>query len=245
MYLNTHSFFSLRYGTLSPLQLAEAASAIGLKELVLTDINNTSGSYAFIRACQEKSIKPILGIDFRRDNRFLYLGIARNEEGFRELNHFLSTHSLDNIPLPDIAPKFKNCIVIYDRLTKPLNRFYSYEYLGVRPEFVHHLFQSPVKNALHKLVALRTLTFVNEDGSKVHKLLRAIDLNTLISKLKPSEYAPSTARLESQQKLMVPYATYAPLLANTKKILATCSIELTVGANNNRKTFTGNRKDSN
>jgi len=243
MYLNTHSFFSLRYGTLSPLQLAAAASAIGLKELVLTDINNTSGSYAFIRACQEKNIKPILGIEFRRDHRFLYLGIARNEEGFRELNHFLSTHSLDHIPLPDIAPKFENCIVIYDRLIKPLSRFYAHEYLGVRPEFVHRLFDSPVKKALHKLVALRTLTFVNEDGNKVHKLLRAIDLNILISKLKPAGHAPSTARLDSLEKLMVPYATYTSLLTNTKKILAACSIKLTVGPSNNRKTFTGDRTD--
>ena len=156
MYLNAHSFFSLRYGTLSPKQLADAASAIDLKELVLTDINNTSASYAFIRACQEKNIKPILGIEFRRDHRFLYLGIARNEEGFRELNHFLSTHSLDKIPLPEVAPKFKNCFVIYDRLTKPLARFYEHEYLGVRPEFVHRLFQSPVKKALHKLCLLYT-----------------------------------------------------------------------------------------
>ena len=243
MYLNAHSFFSLRYGTLSPKQLADAASAIDLKELVLTDINNTSASYAFIRACQEKNIKPILGIEFRRDHRFLYLGIARNEEGFRELNHFLSTHSLDKIPLPEVAPKFKNCFVIYDRLTKPLARFYEHEYLGVRPEFVHRLFQSPVKKALHKLVAFRTLTFTNEDGNKIHKLLRAIDLNTLISKLKPTEHAPATARLENHKKLMVPYATYPELLANTKKILDTCSIELTVGSNNNRRSFTGNRKD--
>ena len=52
MYLNAHSFFSLRYGTLSPQQLVEAAAAQGVKTLVLTDINNTSAALGFVRACK-------------------------------------------------------------------------------------------------------------------------------------------------------------------------------------------------
>jgi len=243
MYLNAHSFFSLRYGTLSPQQLAATAKSIGLERLVLTDINNTSGSYAFIRACQAVGIKPILGIEFRRDHRFLFIGIARNEEGFRELNLLLSNHSLDGQPLPDIAPPFKNCIIIYDRLIKPLARFYPYEFLGIRPVHIHRLFQSVVRNSLHKLVALHTLTFINQDGEKVHKLLRAIDLNSLISKINPNQYAAKSACLKTISALKKTYEAYPQLIVNNQKILNACSIELTVGAKNNRQTFTGNRSD--
>ena len=82
MYLNVHSWFSLRYGTLSPEKLADMASRMGVKAMVLTDINNTSCAYQYIQACEEKGIRAILGIEFRRDDgRFLYVGIARNAAG--------------------------------------------------------------------------------------------------------------------------------------------------------------------
>lgn len=243
MYLNTHSYFSLRYGTLAPRSLVKAAAAVGLKSLVLTDINNTSASLEFIRACQEEGIKPILGIEFRRDQQFLFIGIARNEEGFRELNQFLSNHSIDKIPLPDLAPVFKNCIVIYDRLIKPLNRFASNEFLGIRPAYINRLIQSSVNKSLQKLVALPSLTFLDQAGEQIHKLLRAIDLNTLVSKLNHTDYATSAARIQTPEAIIAAYKAYPQLLENNKKILKLCSIELTTGPQNNRKTFTGNRSD--
>jgi DNA polymerase-3 subunit alpha len=41
MFLNAHTFFSLRYGTLSPQQLVDAAAERQVTTLTLTDINNT------------------------------------------------------------------------------------------------------------------------------------------------------------------------------------------------------------
>ena len=40
MYINCHSYYSLRYGTLSVERLCELAAAAGVQRLVLTDINN-------------------------------------------------------------------------------------------------------------------------------------------------------------------------------------------------------------
>ena len=94
MYLNCHSYFSLRYGTLSIEKLVDEAVSCGVKVLALTDINNSTGIMDFVAACKEKGIKPIAGIEFRRDDRLLYIGLAQDNEGFRELNEFLSHHNL-------------------------------------------------------------------------------------------------------------------------------------------------------
>ena len=51
----------------------------------------------FIKACDEEGIHPVAGIEFREGNRYLYTGVAKNNEGFRELNEFLSEHRLERV----------------------------------------------------------------------------------------------------------------------------------------------------
>ena len=53
MYLNCHTFYSLKYGTLSPQQLVSEALDKGAEALALTDINNTSAAFEFYRECQK------------------------------------------------------------------------------------------------------------------------------------------------------------------------------------------------
>jgi DNA polymerase III alpha subunit len=102
MYLNCHSYYSLRYGTLSPEQLVQAAKRLGITALALTDVNNASAAGEFVRRCEDAGIKPLLGIDFFKNGQRLYTGIARNAEGFCQLNKYLSDHSLDGKPLPEV-----------------------------------------------------------------------------------------------------------------------------------------------
>ncbi|MEM8909363.1 MAG: PHP domain-containing protein, partial [Bacteroidota bacterium] len=130
MYLNAHTYYSLRYGTLGPFELAHQAAQCGVTTLVLTDINNTSCSFDFIRACEQEGIRPVLGIEFRQEGKLLYLGIAKNNAGFRALNAHLSTHSLAQKPLSALAPPFTDVFVVYPQSPKPLEALREYEYIG-------------------------------------------------------------------------------------------------------------------
>lgn len=67
---------------------------------MLTDINNTSGCLNFVRKAAEYNIEPVLGIDFRNGAQQQFVGIAKNNEGFRELNEFLSEHLQKNYLFP-------------------------------------------------------------------------------------------------------------------------------------------------
>lgn len=241
--LNCHTYYSLRYGTLSPKQLVEAAKAKHIQTLVLTDINNTSCSYEFVTRCLQEGIKPVLGIEFHRGHQFLYVGVAKNNEGFRALNAFLTNHSLDGIDLPDVPPLMENVYFIYTHFPKQIQMFREYEYFGIRPTQVNQLFKSELKKYKNKLVIFSPVTFLNQEGFNVHRLLRAIDMNIILSKLSPENCAQREEVFYGKKEFETIFKQYPYIFENTQKILDTCSIDFTSGLHNNKNTFTGN-KDS-
>ena len=243
MYLNTHTYFSLRHGTLSPKQLVAAAKKKGVTALALTDINNTSCSYTFIKACKQEKIKPILGIEFRRDGQLLFIGIAKNAKGFYELNRLLTECSLEAKPLPDVPPKMECVYIIYEQAPKPVKMFRDYEFIGIRPENVNSLFSSPLKKYLNKLVVLSPVSFLNEEGFKTHKLLRAIDLNIVITRLKSKDHAPATECFYPIAELQEKYRAYPQIIENTRRLMDSCEIDMQASPKNNRQTFTTSRLD--
>lgn len=113
MLLNVHSNYSLRYGTLSVDQLLQGMSYFGYDTAVLTDINNSAFGLEFIQKSKEAKINALLGVDFRNGDDLLYIGIAKNREGFRELNELLTICNKNKIPLPNSAPEWENVWVIY------------------------------------------------------------------------------------------------------------------------------------
>ncbi|MBK9399667.1 MAG: PHP domain-containing protein [Bacteroidetes bacterium] len=123
MFLNCHSWFSFHYGTLSMEKLLEEAQRNGIRKIVLTDINNTSGVLDFIRLAPKYGVEPAVGIEFRQGDTVRFIGIAKNNEGFEELNRFLSeclrkgaaegesSGNRDAI-IPEKIPCFRNVVVI-------------------------------------------------------------------------------------------------------------------------------------
>lgn len=241
MYLNAHSYYSLRWGTLSPEELVRAAKAKGVKMLALTDINNTSCAFQFIRACQDQRIKPILGIEFRKEHQLLYIGIARNNEGWYHLCKFLTDHSLEKTSLPSVAPDLPDTFFIYEQGAKPVDDLKTNEYLGIRPKAVHQLFNSSLLKHLDKLVVLSPITFLDHEGYRIHQLLRAIDLNSLVTKLIPDKIAQAEEQLFSPTDLQQFYHLYPQIIHNTEKLLNECTIDLPNSLKNNRQTFTGSK----
>ena len=90
MYLNNHSYYSLRYGTIEVEQLVEQAAKLGIGSLAMTDINNTMGMIDFVKACRKNGIKPIAGVEFRNEDRLMFVGLAVNNAGFRALNELIT-----------------------------------------------------------------------------------------------------------------------------------------------------------
>jgi DNA-directed DNA polymerase III PolC len=243
MYLNSHSCYSLRYGVLTPVQLVAAASERGVKALALTDINNTSCTHEFVARCREADIRPVLGIEFRREGRLLYIGLARSEMGFAALCQFLSDCSMDGQPLPDTPPEMADTYIIFPHAVRSPDKLRANEYIGIRPEAVNQLFRSPLCQYPHKLVALAPITFLNRDGHRTHKLLRAIDTNQLIGKLRTDQHAPPEEIFYTPEELTRIYARYPTLLTRAADMLASCDTTMESSFGHNRRTFTGAERD--
>jgi DNA-directed DNA polymerase III PolC len=240
--LNYHTYYSLRYGVIAPAQLVKEAYKRGLKTLVLTDINNVSCAFEFVQRCKEANIRPILGIEFRQQNQLRYIGIAKNMEGFEELNRLLSEYTQHKRELPLEAPALRNAFIIYPRLCKDIRRFKDYEFLGIRPEYVGRIYKSPVEAYLHKLVAWCPMTFLDTAGYEQHKVLRAIDLNTLITKLEPKDMAKRNELFHEQELIAYFYRQYPQLIQNSHKILNDCSANIKYDLQHNKRTFTSSKK---
>lgn len=240
MHLNCHTYFSFKYGTLSVEQLLLEAQQKNNTSLVLTDINNTSACLDFIREAPKYNIKPITGIDFRNGIKQHYIGIARNNEGFMELNEHLSALLNNQLQLTAKAPSFNNAYAIYPLDSIHYSLLRDNEFIGIKPHEVNKLLFSDLKNHQHKLVVLNPVTFRNKKDFNAHRLLRAINNNTLLSKLPAGEQATENEVMYSEDDLLFFYNRFPQLIENTKRIINDCEIQFEYKKSKNKKTFTGN-----
>ena len=239
MYLNVHSSFSLRYGTMAIKAIVKQARACGVEQLALTDINNSSGVMEFVREAEKEGLQPIAGMEFRRDKRLLYIGIARNREGFKELNDFLTWHNVNNIPLPDKPPYLPNAYVIYPFKGDLNIALKENEYLGINYRQLNKLAGKPLAGLKDKLVALCPVTVANKQDYKLHEYLRAIDLNTLFTKVHPQyKCAPDESFLHIDEQCGR-FSMFPFIISNTEKLMRDCTINVPKEKSRNKKTFTG------
>lgn len=238
MHLNAHSYFSLRYGTLSPEKLVDEAVARAVTVLALTDINNSSAAFPFVQACRKAGIKPVLGIEFRCEGRFRYLGIARNREGWRELCRHLSDYQ-NTGAIGERAPHWDNAWVVYRKCPVPVEELRDSEWIGIRPGELNALYSSPLRHRLDKLVAFAPVTFLGEDGCKVHQLLQAIEQNVVLGKLDKLRCAARDEFFHSPRFLKTCYEPYPQIISNTIKLLDTEDWEWKADQRVNRQSFTG------
>jgi error-prone DNA polymerase len=223
-----------------PKLIAEAL-ACGITQLALTDINNSSGIMEFMRECEAKGVKPIGGMEFRRDKKLLYIGIARNREGMKELNDFLTRHNLEKRELPDQPTPFRHCFVIYPFPYTGALR--ENEYLGIRFHELHQLYGKDLSLLKDKLVALQPVVVADKLEYRLHEYLRSIDLNTLLTKTPAEDKCHNTDTFMLPGALEAKYGKHQFILDNTRALMNQCVMDYPKGRINlNRKTFTGSRQ---
>jgi len=241
MFLNCHSYYSLRYGTMSVEKLVKKASEYGAESLALTDINNSTGIFEFVRICREHRIKPLAGIEFRHKNNPMYIGIAKNNEGFRELNEFLTIHNLNGTPFEFPAPQFENVYIIYFINKIPVRKLFENEYVGIRRKEISKLFTLPPSLISTKSVVLNTITFAGINDYSVHRCLRAIDNNILLSHLTSDMCASEDEVFLSKDNIIDIYSTYPSIIANTERIIDDCGFYPDFETSKNKKVYSASR----
>ncbi|MFA6877194.1 MAG: PHP domain-containing protein, partial [Parabacteroides sp.] len=241
MYINSHTYYSLRYGTLSIKKLLELAAKNKAEVLALTDINTSIEIPDFVKKAKQYGIKPVGGIEFRNGDDLISIGIARNNNGFKELNDYLTYHNLNKKKFCKDEQAFNNVMVVYPLGYKNPADLKDYEYTGIRPSEINLLMTSPYRKYQNKLVILNTVTFEDNHDYLLHKSLRAIDHNTLISKLKSGQFAGHDEYMLSVPRIKQIFKDYPLIIRNTEELMDNCCIGFDYTTVKNKKTFTNSR----
>jgi DNA-directed DNA polymerase III PolC len=248
VYINCHTYFSFLYGAMSRKELFDEARKNNIKKLVLTDINNTSGYIELLRICNENredyNLQIAVGIEFRSEEELLYVGIAENNEGFEELNRYLSYHNAEELPLLSRAPEFSHAYIIYPFCAQHPADLRENEFIGIKVSEVSRISRSNCNEYIHKLVILHPVTFKDKIGFNIHRLMRAIDQNTILSKLDKKLEANPNEVMMPESDLLAYYWRYPQVITNTNNLLENCQIHFELGTPKNRKVFSeSNKKD--
>lgn len=232
MYLNCHTYYSLRFGTFSEIDLLNLAQQNNVEVLALTDINNTSACLNFIRKSEEYNVRPVVGIDFRNGADQQFVGLARNNDGFKQLNEFLSYHSHNDIPIPPEPPMLSETYIVYP-FEKILQlekiQFHDNEFIGISIENLRRLPFSKYREYVNRLVIQQPVTFRNKKDFNAHRLLRSIDNNILLSKLQKTEEGSPSERMLPMDELLNCYTNFPHIIENTEVLLADCHIDFSFG----------------
>ena len=268
MYLNCHTGYSFKYGTLPIKTLFEEAKRCGIHKLALTEINNTSSWLEVLRTCNDnREIKDgktkfdkdpydldlAVGVEFRNENDFLYIALAKNNKGFEAINRFLSHHNREEKPFPTRAPELEETFVIYGFKTIDPDLLKENEFIGVRKQeliaYAADLFREEYKHKfllLHPVTFLPPLKWVEKKTQKekiiwrdfnTHRLLRSIANNTLLSKLPEHHHAIKEEFMLPATELKQQFDSFPELTINANAMLDQCSIECTQGEDKSKKSF--------
>ncbi len=243
MYLNCKTFFSLRYGTFETEELVKTAAGLGVKAMALTNINTTSDAWDFVDYCRLQNIKPVLGAEIRNDSELCYILLAKNNAGFFAINRFISEHLQQKKDFPDRFQYNDNVYAIYSFKNALLNELGENEFMGVQSTDINKLFGINMSQYSPKFVMLQPVTIQNKLYHNVHRLLRAIDKNIVLSKQKPEDIAGIHETFISPAELMQQFHQYPALITNSFQLLERCNIEMEFHKDKTKKIYSASVAD--
>ncbi|ACU60703.1 DNA polymerase III subunit alpha [Chitinophaga pinensis] len=246
MYLNCKTYFSYRYGTFPHELLVLTASELAVKTMALTNINNTSDIWDFVSACKRAGIKPVAGVEIRNEDTLCYLLLSRNNEGFFQINRFLSTHLIAKAPFPDRVELGADVFVIY-----PFNKEWLQseplltvnEYMGVQTTEVNKLYGVDMQQWGSRLLMRHPVTFQDKVHYNVHRLLRAIDKNIILSKQEDTHKAGEHETFMPPATLLLAFEAYPQIIINTFLLMEKCSLDMDYEEDKNKKHASASKED--
>ncbi len=234
VHLHVHSNYSFCRGASRIESLVDAALARGMPALALTDTNGLYGLVWFLQCAAERGLRPIVGAELRTEDERAVL-LARNREGYATLCRLLSRRHLDagfrlgpalladrehlfvlsdQVPLLEALGRQNGTAQLYAELNDPV----------VEPELLRFARAGGIP-----VVATNDVYFADQTDFPLHRLLRAIDLNTCLSRIPEGELAGEDRWLKPPDVMVRRYPHLVTALENTLRIAEECAADLDFG----------------
>jgi error-prone DNA polymerase len=226
VHLHVHSSLSPNWGIHSPEALCARAAAMGCSTLALTDRNGFYAIPRFLQAAREAGIAPIIGCEaVTEQNRAVLL--ARNEEGYANISRLLSDlHCRKRFDLIQALTEYRhNVVVISDdaRLVSALKKDQDDGlFVELSPGHALHRSLALARDLKLPPVATSRAVLLSREDFHLHRVLRAIHLNTKLSRLKVEDTACDSDLLCTPDKMAEFFPHCPEALENTGSVARLC-----------------------
>lgn len=242
--LHCHSMFSFHAGVASVSELVRRARDLGMPALALTDTDRVSGLIKFYLECRAQGVKPILGVELTSpvDPGKHIVALARNATGYGDLCEIVTRRQVE----PQRFDLVQTFACPWPNLTL-LTSF---------PELLEDLAHTPNRGRLAgelinnsratrargrciercaralglPLVATNNSFFIEPGDWETHRILRAIGLNSTLSRLDRAEVASPAAHFRRATEMVRAFPSHRAAVAYSAEIAAQCSAELELGS---------------
>ena len=229
VHLHVHSFYSPMQGVASLEALCRTARAQGGDALALTDTNGLYGAIRFLDVARAAGIKPILGAELTYHAHRAVL-LAKTAAGYGNLCRILSArHSDETFDFIAMVAQHRPGLIILsdDQPAMTQWRQDSHEDLFVEltpgPKMADALAFS--RRSTLPPVATTRAQFLTPSDYQLHRLLRAIALNTTLSRLPDDACCSPTHWLMPQSQMERQFPHVPESLANSRHIADLCGTD--------------------
>lgn len=227
--LHIHSSYSPQWGVRSPEAICARARTLGLHSLALTDRNGLYGMPHFLETAHAAGLAPIIGAEAVAGPRRALL-LVRDEAGYGNLCRLLSDlHAAEDFDLcRALADYRRGLFVVSDDpvvLAELRRQARNDLFVELSPGHqMHRALRLAREMGLPPVATTRTVLLEPEDF-ELHRVIRAIALNTKLSRLTPEQTAKAGDLLLSAERLGDYYPHCPEAMANTARIAQQCKTD--------------------
>ena len=226
VHLHVHSTYSPMRGVSSLEELCTVAQQQGSSAIALTDTNGLYGAIRFVEQAKHRGLRPILGAELTTDQHRAVL-LAKTPNGYANLCRLLSErHSNPSFNFLLSVSRYRDgLIVITDdeaALTAWTQESRQDLYVELTPgPSMHETLRFNRHTGLPP-VATNRVYFAHANDFSTHCLLRAIALNTTLSRLANEACCAPTQWLMPPARMAVQFPHVPEAVENTLRIAEAC-----------------------
>ncbi|CAM2005354.1 DNA polymerase III subunit alpha [Acanthopleuribacter pedis] len=230
-HIHIHSQYSLMWGTAPIEGLAKVLRARGQKVFPLSDRNGLYGLVEHLQVCRDYDLRPVVGCELVANGEWAHC-LVKTREGYHNLCTMLTQAYRD--PRWSPARALRD---LHEGLIVITNCDAVLEETHATAEVYADLWPGDLKGARRcrerwgvPLVANAHAYTVTPEAHHLHRVLRAIDTNSKLSRLDPDAVMPAASYLASADEMIARFETEPKALRATHEILEACTYVPTIGA---------------
>jgi error-prone DNA polymerase len=229
IHLNIHSHYSRGWGIGTIEEICQTAKNLGIKRLALTDTNGLYGLVFFVQTAREMGIEPIVGSELLSDGQRAVL-LVKDLDGYANLSHIISDcHCHQDFDLTRALRQRRQGLIIFSddfKLLKTLRRDAIKDlFVEMSPGYQMARCYAFSRKTEIPPVATNRVYLVTKDQFRLHQILRAISLNTKLSRLTPEDTCWKHNFLTSPHDMIDQYPHAPAAISNSLKIADVCLVD--------------------